>query len=51
MGKPVSFDPMQPNLRKYQGTSAAYRAAGYAIARERCVAVAFPVNPGMADTN
>jgi len=51
VGKPVPFDPMQPNLRKHQGSSAAYQAAGHAIARERCVAVAFPVNPGMADTN
>jgi hypothetical protein len=41
---------MQPNLRRHQGTSAAYQAVGYAIARERCVAVEFPVNPGMVDT-
>ena len=41
---------MQTNLRKYQGTSAAYDAAGHAIARERCVSVRFPVNPGMVDT-
>jgi hypothetical protein len=51
VGKPVPFDPMQPNLRKHQGTSAAYPAAGCAIARERCVVVAFPVDPGMTDTN
>lgn len=41
---------MQTNLRKYQGTLSAYSAAGEAIARERCVAVVFPVIPGMVDT-
>jgi len=41
---------MHTSLRKYQGTSSAYSAAGQAIARELCVAVAFPVNPGMVDT-
>jgi len=41
---------MQTNLRKHQGTSPANHAAGYAIARGHCVAVMFPVNPGMVDT-
>jgi len=41
---------MHTSLRKYQGTSSAYSAAGQAIARELCVAVDFPVNPGMVDT-
>ena len=42
--------PMQTMLRKSQGNSSAYHAGGDAIALERCVAVAFPVNPGMVDT-
>ena len=41
---------MQTTLRKTQGTSSAYAADGHAIARERCVVVTFPVNPGMVDT-
>jgi len=43
--------PMQTILRNCQGTSPAYRADGHAIALERCLAVAFPVVPGMVDTN
>jgi hypothetical protein len=42
---------MQTILRNYQGNSAAYHADGHAIALERCIAVAFPVNPGMVATN
>jgi len=42
---------MQTILRNCQGTSPAYRADGHAIALERCLAVAFPVVPGMVDTN
>jgi hypothetical protein len=41
---------MQTTLRKFQGTSAAHHAGGYAIARGCCVAVVFPVDPGMVDT-
>jgi hypothetical protein len=39
---------MQTILRKHHGNSPAY-ADGRAIALERCVEVAFPVNPGMLD--
>jgi len=42
---------MQTILRNYQGTSSAYHADGDAIALQRWLAVAFPVNPGMVDTN
>jgi hypothetical protein len=42
---------MQATLRKYGGTSLAKVAGGHAIARERCVDVAFPVDPGMVYTS
>jgi hypothetical protein len=38
---------MQTTKRKFQGNSSATSAAGHAIARGQCVAVLFPVNPGM----
>jgi hypothetical protein len=41
---------MQPDLRKPTSTSAAHYAGGDAIARGRCVAVSYPVNPGMVNT-
>ena len=41
---------MQTTKRNCQSNSSATSAAGYAIARGHCVAVLFPVNPGMVDT-
>jgi len=41
---------MQTNLRNFLGTSSAHAAACQAIARSHCVAVVYPVNPGMVDT-
>jgi hypothetical protein len=41
---------MQTTKRNYQGNSSATSAAGHAIARGHCIAVLFPVDPGMVDT-
>jgi hypothetical protein len=42
---------MQATKRKLEGSSPAISAAGHAIARGHCVAVLFPVNPGMVYLN
>jgi hypothetical protein len=41
---------MQATKRNCQSNSPATSAAGFAIARGHCVAVLFPVDPGMVDT-
>jgi hypothetical protein len=41
---------MQANLRKHEGTSLAKPAGGLAIARQRCIAISFSVDPGMVNT-